>query len=113
MVGLGISEPSTVVLFSFGSALGPGPCLISLLKLFVVTCWITLLHERMVFVGVNVAHSELTKWVMRYPALGPFGLEGPFGFLVPFGQGNRLKSMGRSDLIEGSIYPPVCFSAKL
>ena len=43
--------------------------------------------ERMVFVGVNVAHSELTKWVMRYPALGPFGLEGPFGFLVPFGQG--------------------------
>ena len=21
--------------------------------------------ERMVFVGVNVAHSELTKWVMR------------------------------------------------
>lgn len=40
--------------------------------------------ERMVFVGVNVAHSELTKWVMRYPALGPFGLEGPFGFFGPF-----------------------------
>ena len=30
--------------------------------------------ERMVFVGVNVAHSELTKWVMRYLAAftGPF-----------------------------------------
>ena len=47
------------------------------------------------------------------PGVGLFGLDGPLDFLVPFGQGNRLKTMRKSDLLEGSIYSPVCFLTNL
>ena len=86
VVGLGISEPSTVVLFSFGSALGPGPCLISLLKLFVVTCWITLLP--------NVWSSWASTWpIPSWPSGScvarrwSFRFRRAVGFFGPFWSG--------------------------